>query len=50
MNFHLRNFPAKIDALKKELKIKEGGIHDVFATTIYPNEKRLLICKRVIFS
>lgn len=50
MNFHLRNFPTKIDALKKELKIKEGGIHDVFATSLYPNEKRLLVCKRIIFS
>jgi 16S rRNA G966 N2-methylase RsmD len=50
MNFHLRNFPTKIDVLKKELKIKEGGIHDVFATSLYPNEKRLLVCKRIIFS
>lgn len=47
-NITVRNFPLKIDELRKKLKIKDGGNIYIFATTDNLKQKILVICKRVI--
>ncbi len=42
----VRNFPSTVKNLKKKLKLKDGGSHRVFATTLMNNEKRLIICSK----
>ena len=46
-NITVRNFPLKVDELRKRLKIKDGGNTYVFATTDMNKEKILVICSRV---
>lgn len=45
-NIAVRNFPMSVDALRKRLKLKEGGDNFIFATTIYDNRHVLLICRK----
>ena len=47
-NITVRNFPLKVDELRKKLKIKDGGNIYIFATTDNLKQKILVICKRVI--
>jgi hypothetical protein len=42
----VRNFPVSVDALRKKLRLKEGGDAYVFATTIGAR-KVLLLCRKV---
>ncbi len=42
----LRNFPGKAEDLRAKLKLKEGGNHRVFATTLSDNSRKLIICNK----
>ncbi len=46
-NITARNFPLKVDELRKRLKIKDGGNTYVFATTDMNKEKILIVCSKV---
>lgn len=45
-NIAVRNFPIKVDDLRKRLKLKDGGYTYIFATTIAEKQHVILICKR----
>lgn len=45
-NITVRNFPSSVDALRKKLKIKEGGDVFIFATTMTDNQHVMIICKK----
>jgi hypothetical protein len=42
----VRNFPIKVDEIRKRWKIKEGGEQYFFFTTNWLNEKIILICSK----
>lgn len=46
-NVLIRNFPGSANALASKLKLKDGGTKYIIGTTLWTNEKRLLICERV---
>ena len=46
-NITVRNFPLKVDELRKKLKINDGGNIYIFATTDNSKQKILVLCKRV---
>ncbi|MFL2564012.1 MAG: THUMP-like domain-containing protein, partial [Flavobacteriales bacterium] len=46
-NLTCRNFPQKVDVLKKKLKLKDGGSDYVFATTLSDNKPKLLVCSKL---
>lgn len=45
-NLSVRNFPATVDALRKKLKIKDGGQTFLFATTMADNQHLIIICEK----
>lgn len=45
-NVAVRNFPMSVDALRKRLKIKEGGSVYIFATTLADQKRVLLVCSK----
>ena len=45
-NLACRNFPQKIDLLKKKLKLKDGGEDYIFATTLIDGKPKLIVCKK----
>ncbi len=45
-NIAVRNFPLTADALRKRLKLKDGGDTYIFATTTLSNEHVLLFCEK----
>ncbi len=45
-NLTVRNFPASVDALRKKLKIKEGGANFIFATTMADNQHVIILCEK----
>jgi hypothetical protein len=45
-NITVRNFPMKVDVLRKKLKLKDGGSVFIFATTLSDNSHRLFICEK----
>lgn len=45
-NITTRNFPKSVEALRKELKIGDGGTSYLFFTTNLKNEKILVVCKK----
>jgi hypothetical protein len=47
MNVTTRNFPLKVDELKKKHKISDGGTIFAFFTTNLNNEKIVLLCKKI---
>ena len=47
-NLACRNFPQKIDLLKKKLKLKDGGEDYIFATTLMNGKPKLILCEKVI--
>ena len=47
-NLTIRNFPASVAELRKRLHLSEGGDTYLFATTLHPEEKILIKCKRII--
>lgn len=46
-NLTLRNFPAKIDDLRKKWRLREGGTSYLFATTLSSGQTTLIITKKV---
>lgn len=47
-NITVRNFPQKVDDIRKKLKLKEGGEDYVFATTLTGDKKVLVHCRKVM--
>jgi 16S rRNA G966 N2-methylase RsmD len=47
MNVTTRNFPLKVDEIKKKHKISDGGTIFAFFTTNLNNEKIVLLCKKI---
>ncbi len=45
-NITTRNFPLSSAALRQKLKVGDGGDIYLFATTCYPNEKVLIVCRK----
>lgn len=48
-NLTVRNFPASVEALRKKLKLREGGTHYIFATTMADDSHALLLCRKENF-
>ena len=46
-NIACRNYPHKVDVLKKKLKINDGGNDYIFATTLKGEQLKLIVCKKV---
>ena len=46
-NITVRNFPMSVDALRKKLRLKEGGDAFIFATTDADGRHLLLICRKI---
>ncbi|MET7254221.1 THUMP-like domain-containing protein [Dyadobacter fermentans] len=47
-NITTRNFPAKPEELRKKWKIKDGGDHYLFATTLSDQSKVVIVCVKPI--
>ena len=47
MNITTRNFPLKVEDLKKKYKISDGGTRFAFFTTNLKNEKIVLLCTKI---
>lgn len=45
-NLAVRNFPERVDALQKRLKIQDGGSTYLFATTLQDESKALIVCTK----
>lgn len=45
-NITTRNFPISVANLRQKLKLKEGGDWYLFATTLYSNDKYLILCQK----
>lgn len=46
-NISVRNFPMSADALRKKLKLSEGGSNYLFATTLADGRHILFVCQKV---
>lgn len=46
-NLTLRNFPGKIQDLRKKWRLKDGGDIYLFATTLFDNKKVVIVSKKV---
>ena len=46
-NLACRNYPQKVDVLKKKLKLKDGGNHYLFATTLLDEKPKLILCTKI---
>ena len=44
-NLTIRNFPSTVAELRKRLKLREGGDHYLFATTLSDGSHALLRCR-----
>ena len=47
-NITVRNFPSSVDALRKKLKLKEGGNTFIFASTTVDNQHVLIVCTKKV--
>lgn len=47
-NITTRNFPAKPEELRKKWKLKDGGDHYLFATTLGDQSKVVIVCVKPI--
>ncbi len=45
-NLTVRNFPTSVAALRKKLKLKEGGAYYLFATTLSDDSHALIVCTK----
>lgn len=45
-NIAIRNFPLSVSALRKRLKLKDGGDHYLFGTTLNTHDHVLILCKK----
>lgn len=46
VNITIRNFPMTVEALRKKLKLADGGDNYLFATTLANNQKILVLCSK----
>ena len=46
-NVTTRNFPLKVEEIRKKHKIKDGGEMYIFFTTDLNNDKIVVICKKI---
>ena len=46
-NLTCRNYPHKVDVLKKKLKLNDGGNEYIFATTLKDEKLKLIVCEKV---
>ena len=46
-NLACRNYPHKVDILKKKLKLYDGGNDYIFATTLKGEQLKLIVCEKV---
>ena len=46
-NITVRNFPSTVEKLRAKLKLRDGGQHFLFATTMNNQSHTLLLCKSV---
>lgn len=46
-NLTTRNFKASVEQIRKKLKLKAGGAHYIFATSLKDDSPKLLLCKKV---
>lgn len=46
-NITIRNYPSSVDALRKKLRLKEGGNTYIFATTNIDNKHILIFCEQI---
>ena len=46
-NIAVRNFPMSVEALRKKLKLKDGGDVFIFGTTMSDDSHRLFICRKI---
>ncbi|RZJ67278.1 MAG: class I SAM-dependent methyltransferase [Flavobacterium sp.] len=46
-NVSTRNFPETVEALRKKWKIRDGGDHYCFFTTVASNDKIVLFCAKI---
>lgn len=46
-NITTRNYPITVQELKKKLKLKDGGNHYLFATTLSNEKKVLILCQKL---
>lgn len=45
-NLTVRNFPATVDALRRKLKLRDGGDDYLFATTLADGTHALVLCRK----
>jgi hypothetical protein len=45
-NIAVRNFPLSAEALKKQLKIRDGSNNFLFGVTLYDEKRRMILCVR----
>jgi hypothetical protein len=45
-NLTVRNFPASVAELRKRLHLSEGGDTYLFVTTLNPDQKIIIKCKK----
>ena len=46
-NLTTRNFPEKVEEIRKKWKIKDGGSNYIFFTTDFNNNKIVLLCTKI---
>jgi hypothetical protein len=46
-NIAVRNFPMSAEALRKKLRLKDGGEVFIFATTLSDNSHKLFVCRKI---
>ena len=46
-NIAVRNFPMSVEALRKKLKLKDGGEVFIFGTTLSDDSHQLFICRKI---
>ncbi len=42
----VRNFPQSVAALRKRLRLRDGGNYRLYATTTHDNQRRLILCEK----
>ena len=47
-NIAVRNFPLSAEALRKKLKLRDGGDVYLFATTTADGQHVIIICKKAL--
>lgn len=47
-NIATRNYPFSVFEIRKQTKLKEGGLHYLFASTLFNEKKVLILCQKVL--